>query len=268
MQLLQFGIKCSGLLFWVVRNQLADVVFVLSMSWPGTSCVKNRCVSHNILNHFDIHGLWPQVDPKCQAKRGDDVDFTKNDLTPEMNKDIDDYWNYLYNNRHRKDPQFWFINHELSKHGDCWHPQTADLDKAPKPIAEIISKANLQDRDSRLKAYLAVVIAWSKTYDLHSILRQNGVSPSQRPVPARAFVAALEKQFGAVDGIFPRCYNDKKNHRKMIEEIRFCLDGYYRVTQCDYKGDGFVKKNIDYCSDEMYYLPFPGAPSEQAEAEL
>lgn len=228
--------------------------YVLSLSWPGTVCSFKHCTALGKKNYFQVHGLWPNNKVDCRQ-----VPWTQSDLSAKNRADVPLFWNWMYGS------EMQFIDHELSKHGSCWDPFAADLDKAPAAIADLLSNSSVSSRKARLNTFLQVPITWSRRNDLFEALRAKGICPQSSPVATAAVVRALEEHFGVGNAVFPIC---KSRGRGVFffSEIRFCLDADYRLASC---GAAAVQNHIRACSREMLFLPFPSLkpatprPSEQ-----
>jgi len=214
----------------------------LSLSWPGTTCIFNRCNSIGKKDYFDLHGLWPDG-----SNGRKNLDWTEKDLSPQNQKEVPIYWNWLYSNEMK------FINHELGKHGKYWNPNEADLSKAPKEIADVISNADFSTLHNKLNAYLQVAISWSKANDLYSVLKSKGIQPGDQRVPTLGLVSAFEEHFGVKNCFFPVC-KPRKHRKHYISEVRFCLDVNYQMTACDPRN---VKNHIRSCTRNVIYPVFP-----------
>jgi hypothetical protein len=173
--------------------------------------------------------------------------WKESDLSPENQRDIPLYWNWMYSNEMK------FINHELGKHGLFWDPESADWNLAPKALSDAISKADLSSLDGKLNAYLQVTMAWSKSNNLFAALSAKGILPKSEPVSTMAIVSAFEDYFGAKGFVFPVCI-PRKPKKHYFSEIRFCLDANYQVTSC---GGKVVENHVNSCTQNVLYPEFP-----------
>lgn len=214
----------------------------MSLSWPGTTCLLKHCTSLGLPNYFEIHGLWP--DGKMNCKK---VNWKENELSQANHFDIPKYWNWMYNS------EMGFINHELAKHGSCWNPSEADLNKAPRNISKLISSSDTSSFHSVLNTYLQVPITWSKDNNLFQILANQGITPTFGTVSTQEVISAFENHFKVKNSIFPVCISNK-NKKHYFSEIRFCLDKNYQLVSCDPRT---VTNHINSCTKQMLYPEFP-----------
>ena len=236
-----------------IFNKLENPTYVMSLSWPGSTCSLKHCETLGKSNYFEIHGLWPENSMNCSR-----VNWKIKDLSEANKRDIPIYWNWMYNS------EMGFINHELSKHGSCWNPHEADLTLAPLCIASVISNADLDSDHGRLNAYLQVPMAWSKHHDLHQVLVQGGIWPGEDTVSATQVVRVFEDYFGVRGGIFPVCVS-KHPKKHYFSEIRFCFDSNYRMVSC---GEKTVENHIKSCTERMLYPSFPKLEDDMSLSDL
>lgn len=214
----------------------------MSLSWPGTVCTLKNCSILGKTNYFQIHGLWPNGKMNCGQ-----VKWTKQNLSEKNLEDVPLYWNWMYGT------EMGFLDHELNKHGTCWDPSEADLDRAPREIAEIISNSNVSTQKGKLNTYLQIPITWSKVHNLFSILLQKNIRPGDSPVPTLSVIKAIENHFGVPNGVFPICISHS-NFKHYFSEIRFCLDVNYQMVPC---GEKVVQNHLRACTENMHYPVFP-----------
>ena len=218
------------------------MTYVLSLSWPGSTCNLNHCKYLGKKNYFSVHGLWPESKQDCY-----NVHFKERDFSKQNQKDISLYWSSMYNSEMK------FINHELSKHGSCWEPKSSDLSKVVPEFRVILEKLDVNSINNKINGFVEMTMAWSKKYNIKEILEQYGIRPSDNdgfhPVN---IVKALESYFGFENAIFPVCRS--KNHLHYFSEIRFCLDNNYRLTTCQ---ENVVKNHINSCGKNMMFPEFP-----------
>ena len=217
--------------------------FVLSLSWPGSTCKLKNCQYLGRKNYFSLHGLWPEYKFEC-----DHIHYKMSDLSPQNQRDVPQYWSSMYNT------EMGFINHELSKHGSCWEPERSDPDQCPMAIAQILNTVRPhQSQNERLNAFIQVAIAWSKTNDLFTILKDAGMNPSENDVFSPAdLMGALSQHFGVDDAAFPVCRGTK--HQRYLSEVRFCLDNNFQIMSCGAKN---VQNHIQSCGHGIFYPEFP-----------
>lgn len=217
--------------------------YVLSLSWPGSTCQMKNCTYYGRKNYFSIHGLWPEYGMDCNK-----IDILKMKISEQNMEDIEQYWSSMYNS------ETWFINHELSKHGSCWDPTRSDINQTPQYIQKVLDKHNLEmDSLEKINLFLELTMSWSKHNNVYEILLNNGLSPSERDLTTPKIVAGiLDNHFGTDGGVFPICIG--KNHNKYFSEIRFCLDKNYQVIEC---GTKVVSQHLNQCASGMSYPLFP-----------
>lgn len=176
------------------------------------------------------------------------VKASESDFSESNREDIPEYWSSMYNS------EMWFINHELSKHGSCWDKSRANLDKTPLYISQILqNSSNTLSKNEKLNLFLSLTMSWSKNNDIFTILKNGGVTPSDRDVVnPQNIVDVLDNHFKVQGGIFPICNGRKGN--KFFTEIRFCLDRNYNVTPC---GPSVIHNHVSACSKGMKYPEFP-----------
>ena len=216
---------------------------MLSLSWPGTTCVLKHCTALGRPNYFGLHGLWPEYKMNCG-----NVHWSGKDLSDENRRDLPLYWNSMYNS------EMGFINHELSKHATCWQPRQADPEASPSQIVRAISHYDLGTLNGKLNAFIQVAITWSKNHDLFRILEENGIFASdEQNVSSWDIVKTFEEHFGVRNSVFLIC---QKRHggKNYFSEIRFCLNDNYQVESC---GEDFIQKHMQYCGEEVLYPRFP-----------
>lgn len=223
----------------------------MSLSWPGTVCTLNKCSILGRSNYFQIHGLWPNGESNC-----DQVNWTKQDLSYKNQKDIPIFWNWMYGS------EMGFINHELSKHGTCWDPSEADLQKAPRKIAELISSSNKSTKNGKLNTFLQIPITWSKVHNLFSILWKRGIRPGELTVSTLSLIRALEDHLGVKNGVYPICLS-RHELKHFFSEIRFCLDANYQVVSC---GEVVIRNHLQACTDMIHYPVFPNMNEKNKES--
>lgn len=142
----------------------------LSMQWPPSFCLLQRCAEQRPGSSWTIHGLWPDnyegdSPSDCSKQR-----FDYNKLDAGVRKDIETRWKTLTGT------QSGFIYHEVTKHGSCWDPNTGNANDMPAAIKGIITKYKRQI-DNNYQQYLEVALQTGKINDPKSALENLGIMP-------------------------------------------------------------------------------------------
>jgi ribonuclease I len=248
--------------------------YTLAQEWYGTVCRVEECSFYkgtkppSAVNHFNLHGLWPNALKKEQQPF--DCDNTQKfhfDALPESLRDeIDLKWNGLYN------PTKKFLDHEWSKHGTCWNPdeesKLTTTNSRISVIARLLSQSTPSVNEVKPEAvkskvdvqasYLKRSLQLADQINLHKILKAEGIVPRQETYPLANVRKAVQNALG-IQGLVIRCATQKDadgNKKKLLMEVRVCLDLEYNVKDCP---ANLLAQN-DCGKDErinVYYQPFP-----------
>lgn len=223
--------------------------YMFSTSWGGSICIFHNCSHYGQDKLFNLHGLWPgssSTSPfNCYQTH-----FRESDFNTYIKQNIYKYWNSFYN------PNWGFINHEITKHGTCWDAELGDRENMDEGVVKILENLDLESDVEKLNGYLETAIMVSRIVDPYGALEKEGIVPGEgREYSIEEIMRVFDGKYGEFSAI-PICKSDRASGNMYMVELRFCLDLDYNPGPCE--NIGLVKSKRNYCrKSKITYPVFP-----------
>lgn len=219
--------------------------YVLATEWAGSVCsLKNCDFNTGVDNFWNMHGLWPNKDDGRHPFECASTKLNLRSLPNSLKEDLNSYWAGLFASQSK------FLDHEWSKHGTCWQPDSGDLAKMPRELLPLVEASR---KDTTRKGgliqpadYLSVALELGHLYNVFEALKESSIIPrDDKPYPLSEIRAAISAKFNGLSDYNLQCQKDE-NGRSMIKEIRICIDKNYNAMDCK-------RAFSTTCAKEIYY---------------